>query len=153
MKFRRKFGESIEMNMTPMIDCIFQLIIFFMLVTDLSQKELEVVTLPPASHAVEDENPEKRRITINVCRWPPDTDRWEIKVHGRVVDYEQLRQILRDHYFGSERTSEGYAERTIMIRSDENARFELVQNVLRICAEEKFYKIEFGAKVEKPSKP
>ena len=37
-----------ELDMTPMIDVVFQLIIFFMLITDMSQKELEELYLPKA---------------------------------------------------------------------------------------------------------
>lgn len=32
--------ENVEMDMTPMIDCVFLLMIFFVLVIDLSQQNL-----------------------------------------------------------------------------------------------------------------
>ncbi|MHC5073156.1 MAG: ExbD/TolR family protein, partial [Planctomycetota bacterium] len=45
-----KPDEKAEMDMTPMIDCVFLLMIFFVLVIDLSQKDLEDLILPKAIH-------------------------------------------------------------------------------------------------------
>jgi biopolymer transport protein ExbD len=36
-----KASQEVDMDMTPMIDCVFLLMIFFVLVIDLSQKDLE----------------------------------------------------------------------------------------------------------------
>ncbi len=49
--------EEAPMDMTPMIDCVFLLMIFFVLVIDLSQKDMEDLILPMAQYAVPDENP------------------------------------------------------------------------------------------------
>ena len=51
-------GKEVELNMTPMIDVVFNLIIFFMIVTDMTQKELEQLTLPNSSEAMEDDGQE-----------------------------------------------------------------------------------------------
>ena len=40
---------EMEMNMTPMIDVVFLLIIFFMIITDMTQQDLEELTLPMAA--------------------------------------------------------------------------------------------------------
>ena len=55
--------------MTPMIDMTFLLIIFFIIVNDMSQKDLEELKLPIAMEAGQDEPPENRPI-LNV-RWFP----------------------------------------------------------------------------------
>src|SRR5690349_20360277 len=47
-------GPEIQMNMMPMIDCVFQLILFFMIMTDLSKKELEELYLPKCEIGVPD---------------------------------------------------------------------------------------------------
>ncbi len=61
--------EEAEMDMTPMIDCVFQLIIFFFLVIDLQNQELEPVVLPRARFAVPDEPPPgKVRPIVNVLQ-------------------------------------------------------------------------------------
>ena len=47
--------EDLEMNMTPMIDVVFLLIIFFMIVTEISQLVLEELQLPYSKIAKDDE--------------------------------------------------------------------------------------------------
>jgi biopolymer transport protein ExbD len=48
MDIRKLVQQNVEMDMTPMIDCVFLLMIFFVLVIDLSQKNLEDLILPRA---------------------------------------------------------------------------------------------------------
>ena len=51
MKIKSRAGGDIGFNMTPMIDIVFNLIIFFMLVSQFYQLRVEKVTLPPAKMA------------------------------------------------------------------------------------------------------
>lgn len=60
--------QEADMDMTPMIDCVFLLMIFFVLVIDLSQKDLEDLILPEATYAVSDENPPENRPIINISQ-------------------------------------------------------------------------------------
>ena len=56
-----------KMDMTPMIDVTFQLIIFFMLLMDMSTKELEELVLPKAPQADPDKpDPKDPRPGINI---------------------------------------------------------------------------------------
>ena len=52
-----RIQEDAKMDMTPMIDCVFLLMIFFVLVIDLSQQELEDLILPKAEKTVPDDSP------------------------------------------------------------------------------------------------
>ena len=45
-KANRHIPKEAKMDMTPMIDVVFLLIIFFMVVTELVRLEIEPVTLP-----------------------------------------------------------------------------------------------------------
>jgi biopolymer transport protein ExbD len=69
MSRRRKADTEIEIDMTPMIDMTFLLIIFFIIVNDMSQKDLEELKLPIAMEAGHDEPPERRQV-LNI-RWFP----------------------------------------------------------------------------------
>ncbi|MDA0666605.1 MAG: biopolymer transporter ExbD [Planctomycetota bacterium] len=69
MSRRRECNTEIEIDMTPMIDMTFLLIIFFIIVNDMSQKDLEELKLPIAMEAGHDEPPERRQV-LNV-RWFP----------------------------------------------------------------------------------
>ncbi len=55
------------MDMTPMIDVVFLLIIFFMIITDLTQQDLEDLELPIALSATEDKpDPDEKRPIFNI---------------------------------------------------------------------------------------
>ena len=67
MKFKREPREELELNLTPLIDVVFLLLIFFMVSTTF-QKESEIsLQLPRASDA-ETQTPEERiEIVINAA--------------------------------------------------------------------------------------
>ena len=67
-KTLKQAQEELQMDMTPMIDCVFLLMIFFVLVIDLSQQELEDLILPKAEFAVPDEKPPENRPVINITQ-------------------------------------------------------------------------------------
>ncbi len=69
---------DVEIDMTPMIDLVFLMIIFFIVVNDMSKKELEELKLPIATEAGKDVPPPSRPI-LNVRWYPP----------GGVPDYVQ----------------------------------------------------------------
>lgn len=60
--------QELDMDMTPMIDCVFLLMIFFVLVIDLSQKDMESLILPKAEYAIPDEDPPEVRPIINITQ-------------------------------------------------------------------------------------
>jgi biopolymer transport protein ExbD len=62
---RRRPDTEVEIDMTPMIDLTFLLIIFFIIVNDLTQQELEDLKLPIAQEAGHDDPPPGRPI-LNV---------------------------------------------------------------------------------------
>ena len=64
----KSLSQDVDMDMTPMIDCVFLLMIFFVLVIDLSQKDLEDLILPKSNYAPTDENPPDLRPIINVTQ-------------------------------------------------------------------------------------
>ena len=151
MKFRGKELPEVEMNMTPMIDCVFQLIIFFMIVIDFSQRDLEAVELPPVSPQIGvDDKGDPKRIIINICRGGKQGD-WIIIVQRRQMSLEELENHLnREKLLGETSKIAGriISERPVMIRADRDAKFGVVQKVLAICAKAGFYKLQFGAKLK-----
>lgn len=65
-------NTEVEIDMTPMIDLTFLLIIFFIIVNDLTQKDLEELKLPIAIQAGHDDPPPGRPI-LNVLGCTCDT--------------------------------------------------------------------------------
>ncbi len=65
MKLSKKLkrGGNLQLNMTPMIDCVFLLLIFFMTCTQVSESKKSDVEPPPLKGSVEQS---EATITINV---------------------------------------------------------------------------------------
>ncbi|MCB9883315.1 MAG: biopolymer transporter ExbD [Planctomycetes bacterium] len=68
---RNRSGISTEMktDMTPMIDMVFQLIIFFIVVLDFTQKDLEDLDPPSVRNGAVEDKPDPERLLINVTRY------------------------------------------------------------------------------------
>ena len=65
MKFQKKDREDVELNLTPLIDVVFLLLIFFMVSTTF-QKESEItVQLPSATQEPVDAPPDNIEVVIN----------------------------------------------------------------------------------------
>ena len=67
MRFRRRPREELELNLTPLIDVVFLLLIFFMVSTTF-QKESEIsLQLPRASAEPPESAPERLEIVIDAA--------------------------------------------------------------------------------------
>ena len=149
---RRAVVESdtsdLEINMTPMIDVVFQLIIFLMLANDLSRKEIEDLALPDAFNGKEDKgDKEKQRLIVNLLKAEKPGAPPTLKVKGMEMDLATFQQFLfpiADRYREEEqpRASEVY----VLIRADKKARWQDVQWVMQACADPKIkvYKLQFA---------
>ena len=147
--------QSTEMDMTPMIDIVFNLLIFFMVITDLSQKDLANLTLPIAHKAVQDEdNDPHDRLILNIDRF------------GRLLFREKARSLdeiatilseakrvynLRQRAKGKSgyEKVKGGAEASslfVLLRADRDTPWQHVQWLMTVMAEEKMFKLQFATK-------
>jgi len=145
----KQMDMELKMNMTPMIDVVFNLIIFFMIVTDLTQQELEDLVLPKADQCQKDENPEDKRMIINLTR----KGHYIVRRKDRgVVDdcINEIRKHLATQVQLFEHEDDGASKQPILIRADNETEFKYVQKVMQICGEEgiKIYKIELACSVD-----
>ena len=142
-----------ELNMTPMIDVVFNLLIFFMIVTDMTQKELEKLVLPMSTEAVEDTGDEsERRVIINIRKLDVktfDQDR-KVGIFIKKVEYDLDR--LKEHLFTHADTKRDMTHESqpseifVLIRCDEEIRWREVQWVMQACADPavRIYKLQFA---------
>lgn len=144
-KKRKTESEELDLNMTPMLDIVFNLIIFFMIVTDLTQKELEQLVLPKASEAVKDEGDEiKKRMIINIDA------KGVIKIRRNEFTLENLERPLYEFAEAhriQEGPEKGLCDEPILVRADYGTPFEHVQSIMRMCADQqiKIWKIQIAA--------
>lgn len=148
MKAEKASGGSYEMapDMTPMIDVTFQLIIFFMVVSELNRMQQEAkLTLPVAVQGFVEENPNKLRLIINV-----EQD-GTIKIYGQIFNQAQLRRHLQVQHkllkdLERQANLEGAAQTApIVLRADRLCKFENIRGILRVIQEAGFERLQFAA--------
>jgi len=146
---------EMEMNMTPMIDVVFLLIIFFMIITDLTQQDLEDLKLPPARSAVEDKpDPKVVRPIINI----PQSGRMIVKREDKYDpetdgdDMSRLERYLADQSARMPKKMDPEVgallpDNPLMIRADMNTEFKYIQRIMEICGKQgiQIWKLELGA--------
>ena len=155
-------NELLGVNMTPMIDIVFNLVTFFMLTLDMSQKELAVLDLPRANNGIEDKDPstntkgkkeDNTRFTINLE--PKGTvyfkgERWSFSDEDpkkQDQSLENLRQALRALTRPAKlRDERGFSKVMVLIRGDRQAKWKYVQWIMQVCADPniKIYKMHFA---------
>lgn len=127
--------EEPTLNLTPMIDIVFLLIIFFMVGTQFAQMERQYdIELPSVSVArpltsLPDE------IVINVRR------NGEIIVRAQTLTNGELRRRLRD-------AKRNYADQAVVIRGEGNGEYQHIVNVLSICHEENINSISLAHRLK-----
>jgi biopolymer transport protein ExbD len=125
-------GE-VGINMTPMIDVVFQLIIFFLLASHLGQQESQVaVELPAAESGNRAEIDEARRVTVNVL------NDGRLVLSGRNVDRDELDRVLR-----FERAAVG-PNLEVRVRCDRSAPYRHVEPIMVACTKAGIWQVTFA---------
>lgn len=120
MKLQQKDTEDLELDMSPMIDMVFLLLIFF-IVTAQIVDEKPKVTIPSAAAAI---LPDKidNRLMITVTK--DDT----FFFRQEKVTIEQLAIRLQENFIEEE-------QMRIWIRADGDVPFKTSEKVMKACAE------------------
>jgi biopolymer transport protein ExbD len=138
----RRSTEEVGMNMTPMIDIVFQLIIFFVVTTDLDRQVFnESITLAfsPSGPAIEKRDP--RTVTIEVDQ------KGRLFIARRPIQEDMLTRLLYQARLQGGQTT------PVQIRGDHNSRHEAVRSVMQACGKAGLYRISFVATKEKAAAP
>lgn len=148
MKRRKsKKMEDVEMDMTPMIDVVFNLIIFFMLVTQMVTIERAELELPRADNAQEEEVEDKNQFIVNIHEKPDDNGRWIETSLGKHT-WAELSQLLYEEAQAKFNETEEVSDRQVLIRADIKTPYRMVQRVMIECSKQKIYKVSFATKIQ-----
>ncbi len=152
-KKKRKTEGGVDLDMTPMIDVVFQLIIFFVVTLKTADTinpdiELEYGKNGPQLKADEYKIPP---VTIEVKRYKRPTDFLKkagrptgriISINGNVMSLDQLRAILRQ--IASRRGTNF----PLLIRADKDTPHEDVRAVMNVCNEIGIWQVSFLAMIK-----
>jgi biopolymer transport protein ExbD len=111
-----------KISMTPMIDVVFLLIIFFLVSSHLAQQESQIPLDLPIAESGLDELVDRDTIVVHVL---PDGS-W--KMSGSTVPLEELESNLRSRLLDAERPVQ------LRIRTDRNVPYERIEPVLGAAA-------------------
>jgi biopolymer transport protein ExbD len=142
MKSKARGCGQISFNMVPMIDCIFQLLIFLMVTRHFYEMSTVEVVLPPAvkAEAKRDELLQYTNVVVNVQ--PPSnkedniTRVWLDGVvlvqsveGGKVPDWDPLIKALKQKKIDAEK-SLGKKPVNVILRAGENVPYETIGSVM-----------------------
>jgi biopolymer transport protein ExbD len=125
-------------NLTPMIDIVFQMIIFFVFTLDLEREKFdEDIRIPDAKNAPEIKEFEPATI------YPQVLANGNIKVGTAVVDASTFRALVRQ-------AVQRYGQEVpVMVYGAADATHNSIRRVMDICSEEGLYKINIVGLIEK----
>ncbi|HUS46442.1 MAG TPA: biopolymer transporter ExbD [Phycisphaerae bacterium] len=130
----RARAGSVSFNMTPMIDIIFNLIIFFMLISQFVQLEIEDVMLPTAEAAKVMDYSQFRNVVINIVKVEPDGSK--VKILGSEISSDISTGVANSELtqFLKTRTElEDRGKVNVILRADADIPYEDVARVM-LCA-------------------
>ena len=158
---------EMEMDMTPMIDVVFLLIIFFMIITDLTQQDLEELELPVALHAKEDKpDPEEWRPIINIqydgkmivrrdVYYDPEVDGQASDPYFRIKEWlAYAADRMEKAPMNDDGTGPDIPDQPLLLRADQASSFRHIQKLLEFCSIEgiRIWKIQLACKVPEADK-
>lgn len=122
-----------EFNMTPMIDIVFLLIIFFLVSSHLAKQESQLpLPLPSADSGDTPQNSLGTRITVNV------TAGGELRLGSNVVGVDELERRLKHE------TTRAGQDIEVRLRTDRSVSYRHVSPVLAACARTGIWNITFS---------
>ena len=112
--------ENFEIPMTSLIDIVFLLLIFFLVATNFTRREMDHAVTLPYSEAGTKPTTVPSRIVINV------REDSVLTVNGRVRTETELRALVRDF-------AAVHPDRPAVIRADGRVSYQTVMRVFGIC--------------------
>jgi biopolymer transport protein ExbD len=137
MKFTNRQPEPASMQLAPMIDIVFLLLIFFIVTWQYSRSETDLsVSVPTAEEGVQ-----KKRapgeIIINVL---PDGS---IRVEGAQVTLQEMRKKLAE-------IAKAYPNNPVRIRGDGGVPYQRIVEVIDGCQKAGIWNISFATQKPEP---
>jgi len=131
---RRDTHGTVGFDMTPMIDIVFQLIIFFLLTNHLVQQETQIkIALPEATSGEQQEFDDNApRVTINV-----QSD-GQVSLGSGVVNIAELTDRLAEKRAASGNSLE------VRIRSDRHVPYRVVEPIMLACTKVGIWNVTFA---------
>jgi biopolymer transport protein ExbD len=126
-------SREVSVNMTPMIDVVFLLIIFFLLSSHLARQETQLaLALPAADSGRQSDDGDRPRVTVNVLA------DGTLLVASRPIVAADLSGLIAER-----RTVHG-DDLEVRIRADRNVPYALVEPVMLACVRAGIWNVAYA---------
>ena len=139
MKFKRAIREELAINMTPLIDVVFLLLIFFMVTTTFSRETRLLVNLPEANAEAAESNP--AQIEILVAR------DGSFSINGRALVNSRIETLIQ----GLEIESGGDRSLPVLLIADAEATHQSVVTAMDGIGQSGFTRLNIAT--QRPQEP
>lgn len=135
MKFRKnQIAEPVSIQLAPMIDIVFLLLIFFIVTWNYGRRETEIeIAVPAADEGKSNTNKDVGEIVVNVKK------DGSIMVEGEKLSEDQLLNKLM-------LIASVHKDQAVILRSDENSFYKFTINVLNICQKAGIWNVSFATR-------
>ncbi|MEX2218607.1 MAG: biopolymer transporter ExbD [Phycisphaerales bacterium] len=116
----RTLDSTPSLDLTPIVDMVFLLLIFFLAATTFQQTEREMTVALPSASAAVPISAALREIVVNVDQ------EGRIVIGGRATTGEELASLVKGAVAGN-------PEQKVSVRGDRRAAYEHIVAVLDIC--------------------
>lgn len=141
MPLRTESLDEPSLNLTPMIDIVFLLLIFFMVGTKFSEVEQQFDVELPTASPMQTMTRQPDPLTVTVSQTG------SLALNGVPVEIEELRTQLMA-------AREAWADQPVLIRGDGQGEYQAVIDVMNLCQEVRISRFSLAFQpVEKANSP
>lgn len=133
MNFRKRQLEELDVNVTPLIDVVFLLLIFFMVSTTFEHQSELNIRLPEASGEVSDKQDQDIEVAIS--------SNGKYTINGNEIINTQMETLLR----ALKEAAGDIKEPHVIISADKNATHQAVMSAMDAARQLGFVHIKFTA--------
>jgi biopolymer transport protein ExbD len=158
MPVKKKEEDSVNIDLTPMIDVVFQLLIFFIVVTQITSQENVSLRLPDALTANDEDPNAKKMFTVHIApvnqagaEDMPDQFGWFCYGELRPRTMDEMKAILKDEAALVDPARDlpgigpdGISENMILVRCDARAPAGEFGKLIELMVGAMMYKIKIG---------
>ncbi len=135
-KLRKRELDESSLDMTPMIDCVFQLMIFFIVTINISEIKDKEVRLELGAHGPEIESGQGANVSALIV----DVNRsGRISLNNMDITTDQLKNRVRSRLNTQGNTFQ------VWVRGDARAKHYMIRRVMDACTDAGVGKVSFVA--------
>lgn len=117
----RKGSALSSLSLTPLIDVVFLLLVFFLVTTRFAQEDYELAVVLPSASEAQPLMVEPKELFINVDR------QGNYVVDGQIMVRDEVEEVLR------QAVANNPVNQSVVIRADKRVEFDHVVAIMNLC--------------------